>query len=126
MPFKKIQVELLQTQTHYTEVACDKCSKPLEKQFITDPRSLQYDNALVLTLDGGYGMFLDDLDRDGTRFNEVFDAILCHDCAHILAAWLGKDPSYWHGHEAGYPPHAGHEAVSIKDDPSKLQQDELF
>lgn len=67
----------------------------------------QWDNALVISLEGGYSMFIDPINPDrpdptvGLLSN--YRAVICHDCAHQLCAqvpWLGRliDPHYSHAH----------------------------
>jgi len=52
-----------------------------------DDWTIQYDRALAVTIDGGYGMFFDVIgssERERT-------ALLCHDCAHAFVRanpWL--------------------------------------
>lgn len=66
-----------------------------------------YDNALLVRLSGGYGLFFDGND---------FHFILCHDCSHELcelAPWLGAliNPLASHSHRPAYlqanPDHVG-------------------
>lgn len=72
--------------------------------------SRQYNNALPVTLTGGYGMFFDDIDTGDRTF------FLCHECAHRLCEqipWLGQliDPLKSHSHRPEYwaanPDHEG-------------------
>lgn len=92
---------------------CDRCQKDLPFQHdIQLPGSIQYDNALVVRLDGGYGMFVDDPFRsehlDQRGLHPIFDALLCHECAHDLAVFLGKDARTWHTHRPGSGMHPDH------------------
>lgn len=65
-----------------------------------DNAGQQYDNALDVTLSGGYGMFFDNIDGN----HKVF---LCHDCAHracLVLPWLNKllQPESSHSHRAEF------------------------
>lgn len=80
---------------------CTACGKKLEPEFSGpdfDPASEQWDNALEIQFNGGYGMFIDPFDRQ-------YRAIICHECAHDLCdkvPWIGRllDPSNSHSHSA--------------------------
>ncbi len=78
---------------------CTACGKELELEFPDlSPESEQYDNALEVRFDGGYGMFVDPIDED-------YRAIICHECAHDLCdtvPWIGKliNPFSSHAHAA--------------------------
>lgn len=64
---------------------CDACGKTLEKVFDrTPPEVLQYDNALHVRFDGGYGEFVDNFGTEEER--DRYYAIICHECAHDLCA----------------------------------------
>jgi hypothetical protein len=74
---------------------CDVCGKTLEAVFPErcpidgcgelpedhrhPPKYLQYDNALHVRFDGGYGEFVDNYEG-GDRYY----SIICHECAHDL------------------------------------------
>lgn len=66
---------------------CANCNTELKLVFDSpmrrrDDYTTQYDNALAITLGGGYGMFFDFIfDAD---FKDL-TALLCHDCAHEFA-----------------------------------------
>jgi hypothetical protein len=92
--------------------ACIACGRVLEPVF---PESCypQFENALHLEFDGGYGEFVDG------PFHEPgpLAVILCHACAHDLAArnpWIERilDPEHSHTHRPGQ----GHEPVPTIDD----------
>jgi len=92
---------------------CDRCNTPLPRQHnIQQPDSIQYDNALIVRLEGSYGMFVDDLFRaeelDQRNLHPRYDSLLCHECGHELAKFLGKDPSNWHTHNPDSGMHADH------------------
>jgi hypothetical protein len=96
---------------------CDRCHLELPIQpGITEPGSVQYDNALVVRLEGGYGMFVDSLPWgdtvDNRGLNPRYDALLCHECAHALALFLGKDPSNWHTHRSDSGQHPDHHDIA--------------
>jgi hypothetical protein len=61
---------------------------------------VQYDNALEVSLSGGYGMFFDNIDGD-------HHVLLCHDCAHVACLnlpWLDRllRPDFSHAHSAEF------------------------
>jgi len=92
---------------------CDRCKKRLPEQpFIQQSGSFQYDNALVVRFEGAYGMFVDDLYRndelDHRNLHSDYDSLLCHECAHELAIFLGKDPRRWHTHRPDSGMHPDH------------------
>lgn len=73
----------------------------------------QYDNALWITFDGGYGEFIDICTMEDAEHHR---AILCHECAHQLCdlvPWIHKliDPHRSHSHKTSYieqhPEHYG-------------------
>lgn len=95
--------------TIYTDVTCDKCGKePLRHHGINPASSMQYDNVLLLELHGGYGMFIDPMNYPREGHDPSTTWILCHECAHALAEWLGVDVHNWHTHVPGGPQHADH------------------
>ena len=88
---------------------CVSCGHELTRVSEGDFTSKRYDNALEVTLTGGYGMFFDNIDAD----HHVF---LCHDCAHRLCdalPWLANliQPEHSHAHTAqfwaAHPDHEG-------------------
>lgn len=108
---------------------CDNCQNELKQVFpdMTDV-DYQFDNALVIGLFGGYGMFIESAryagepcpvvlkDTGATR--EIF---LCHDCAHELC---DKFPAFGslvnpydsHTHTVEYwETHPDHEGIDKKD-----------
>ena len=92
---------------------CDRCSLILPRQDnIQQNGSIQYDNALIVRLEGSYGMFVDDLFRDDEldyrNLHPRYDSLLCHECAHELAKFLGKDANNWHTHNPDSGMHADH------------------
>jgi hypothetical protein len=67
---------------------------------VDDPSFAQYNNALPILFDGGYGMFQDDVDN-GSRY----EVVICHECAHELCRlvpWVDKllRPHGSHSHAA--------------------------
>lgn len=81
--------------------ACQKTLEPVFEDSDADACS-QFDNALIVEIHGGYGMFTDSLGAskyDGIPglidYNQV---ILCHECAHEACEalpWMNRliDPS---------------------------------
>lgn len=79
-------------------------------RFQNNQHYAEWDNALLIDLRGGYGMFFDDHDQ-GPK-----SAALCHDCAHSLCdtvPWLAAllNPAKSHAHTQAYtdanPDHYG-------------------
>lgn len=48
-------------------------------------------DALVITLDGGYGQFI-----DCGNPNDTVTVVLCHTCGHKVTDLLGIDTTGWH------------------------------
>ena len=95
--------------TDHTPRTCDRCDKELVPQhdgcdhhcmWHREVEPGQWDNALVVNFDGGYGMFVDPIHRE-------ISAVLCHECAHELVEqepWIRKaigDPLLSHSHREG-------------------------
>lgn len=72
-------------------VVCSRCDNPLPEP-VEDGPGPRF--ALVVRLDGGYGMFCD----PGFEDSDDWARVLCHDCAHELCEFLGLDPRSWHAH----------------------------
>lgn len=90
---------------------CDNCNAPLRKHDYYDSDSTQYDNAMRITLGGGYGMFIES-DSFGGPAGEI---IFCHECSHKLCElfpgfdqhvlphsshshamdWVAEHPDHW-------------------------------
>lgn len=91
---------------------CSACGKELEPEFDGsdfDPASEQWENALEVQFNGGYGMFIDPIDED-------YRAIICHECAHELCdktPWIKKLLHPWnshsHRHDRDWTGHEGHD-----------------
>lgn len=91
---------------------CHSCKTPLVLVFPSDdPNCRQFDNALEITFEGGYGMFTDEIGDD-----ERQNVIICHECAHELCRivpWVEKliDSRRSHSHTQAYkkahPDHYG-------------------
>jgi hypothetical protein len=101
MGFKVRKVQRPKTVWVYEDVTCDRCAKavpPLSS--ITRDEGLQYDNVLILNLVGGYGMFIDPEISLGPwrTYDPETTKILCHECAHEFADWLGWDGHTGHTH----------------------------
>lgn len=84
---------------------------------------VEYDNALFVSFDGGYGQFIDPLDSSERERHRV---VLCHQCSHRLCEqnpWLSDllQPERSHAHTerfwADNPEHRGW------DDPSRDSDD---
>jgi hypothetical protein len=78
---------------------CVNCGGALKPVFDDYPNE-QYDNALEVTISGGYRMFFDNI--DGER-----RVLLCHDCAHEACEalpWPAQliQPHDSHAHTAQY------------------------
>jgi hypothetical protein len=105
---------------------CYACSMELTPVFDDPERdeTYQFDNALVISFEGGYGMFVDvlgvpaeqpkDLERGVLRDVGEHQVIICHDCAHRLCEivpWIGTllDPmaSHAHSHRHDWTGHDG-------------------
>lgn len=79
---------------------CVSCATELTPVSDDGSATCQYDNALEVSLSGGYGMFFDNIDCD----HHVF---LCHDCAHtsrLALPWLNRliQPERSHAHGAEF------------------------
>lgn len=88
--------ELIDENIHH----CFACKKELVPVFLDlhEKGSVQYDNALIVNMAGGYGMFVDPLPQEWLFEEDRLDtsewvqkgrldectAIICHDCAHDL------------------------------------------
>ena len=114
----QVNPELIDENIHQ----CFVCQKELEPVFpnIFKKGSVQYNNALVVNMTGGYSMFVDPLpqewldeeDKQDTGewvkkgVLEEYTAIICHECAHDLCdkvPWINKliDPTNSHAHQYG-------------------------
>lgn len=97
---------------------CDACGNTLEEVFPNPqkcpidgcdelpedhthpPKYLQYDNALHVRFDGGYGEFIDNIGPGPDNYY----SIICHECAHDLCEkvpWIAVmiDPLRSHTHK---------------------------
>lgn len=113
MPFKaEVVVRRERPVVIYTDVTCNKCGKPPPKQSFPRPKeTLQLDNVLLLEIHGGYGMFTDPMNYPRNGYDPESTILLCHECAHELADWLGLDVHNWHTHvpaEFGGTQHTDH------------------
>lgn len=108
-------------------VRCHSCEKKLlpvfQKQEPSDKDHYQYDNALVLSFEGGYGMFIDPFPGDYpvdyekgfiSPSNGEIRIIICHDCSHKLCEdnpWIDKlikpFTSHSHSYEEDWTDHKG-------------------
>ena len=83
---------------------CDRCHSALNVIPGLNPNGVQFDNAVVVSLNGGYAMFVDNFAFDTGEYirenglNSETERLLCHDCAHKLCEFLGINPSTWHTH----------------------------
>ena len=78
---------------------CDRCNKTIPKPWNDSPN---LDNGLLVSLSGGYGEFID------SAFTGSYDVVLCHECAHDLADFLGIDVHNWHAHSPDSGQHPDH------------------
>lgn len=109
MPFTVQRTIRPRPVTVYEDVTCQKCGSELpEQRSIPADGSLQYANNLVVVFEGGYGMFCDPMERAGDPADPEFTKVLCHECAHALADWLGIDVSNWHTHDPQSGQHPNH------------------
>lgn len=97
---------------------CDNCNAPLYR-FPNDGRT-QYDNALIIGVEGGYGMFVESAAFGGPTEQIIF----CHECAHSLCdAYPGLraliEPHRSHAHTVEYiennPDHWGWDYDVVND-----------
>jgi DNA-directed RNA polymerase subunit N (RpoN/RPB10) len=82
---------------------CFKCKQPVPHQF-PEENHVAYalnDNGLTLSFEGGYGEFIDHIGTQATM-------VLCHECAHALAEFLGLDVRNWHTHNPATGQHEDH------------------
>jgi len=98
-----------------TVATCYSCGATLEPVFDNGENgSEQWDNALVVCLEGGYGMFIDPLAPEPSdiakgeieRGHCVLKVVICHDCAHKACEqmpWLDRliEPLKSHAHRYG-------------------------
>jgi hypothetical protein len=80
---------------------CDNCNAPLLRH--ERDGGTQYDNALIITVSGGYGMFVEVPMMGGPDEN----LIICHDCAHRLCFMFPAfndliDPARSHTHRTDW------------------------
>jgi len=86
---------------------CDACGIALEPEFVGGEEYDQWDNALHITFDGGYGEFVDaPIVRMYAHDQPALTAVICHDCAHKLCEthpWIARiiEPATSHTHKAG-------------------------
>lgn len=109
----QVNPELIDENIHQ----CFVCQKELEPIFpdLFKKGSVQYNNALIVNMAGGYGMFVDPLPQEWLSKEDRLDtsewvkkgrldectAIICHDCAHDLCEkvpWMDSliEPEYSH------------------------------
>jgi hypothetical protein len=105
---------------------CYACGSDLEPEYGSEAEALaheQWNNALVIVLEGGYAMFIDPIVEDGEAVDPQrgilqkvgeYKIVICHECAHALCEtvpWLEKliDPLNSHAHRVGrdYGDHKG-------------------
>lgn len=72
-----------------TIIECTRCKDP--QVFKPEMKDSEIPVALVVNLDGGYGMFVDNF-----QHNSYYEWMLCHKCAHEFVAWVGVDLSKSH------------------------------
>jgi hypothetical protein len=112
---------------------CYACGAGLEAESVaTEQEALkheQWDDALVVSLEGGYGMFIDPIGEDRAEpspsqgvLKGSYRVVICHDCAHQLCEkvpWLNRliKPLDSHAHRVGRD-WSGHEGWDL---PHKLR-----
>lgn len=109
---------------------CHNCEKLLEPVDPNHETTYQFDNALVLGLFGGYGMFVESPEYVSTsnllnlrETGATFEIIFCHDCAHELCEKFPAfdrvvNPLKSHSHTTKYwnenPDHEGWDKKGFK------------
>lgn len=82
---------------------CASCHQDMQKLWENDDDdTVQYDNALIVSFDGGYGMFVDNIDYE-MGMDNPYATMICHECAHQLCTdhpWISNliQPYYSHAH----------------------------
>ena len=72
---KKVWLEQIRNEYSAT---CDNCDTPLIHDAVASKTSMQFQDALVIDLNGGYGMFFDCITSGDPRL------VLCEKCANKL------------------------------------------
>ncbi len=90
------------TGGYISDRLCDNCEAPLIRH-VKWSGDDQYDNALVIAVDGGYGMFVESKGFGGPEGVIIF----CHECAHKLCDLFPGfkeyiDPELSHTHTGQY------------------------
>ena len=103
MPHTVEYREVLRKTAVYAQATCDKCGRDLLPVFGgEEDGGAQFKDALVLQARGGYGMFLDDYDRNThLPVDGRYDKIYCHDCGHEICNMLGISAEGWHTCDEG-------------------------
>lgn len=94
---KDVQVQIPVVEN----VSCDRCGTAFTTadRAYPDNTGLEFRDALVVSLSGGYAMFIDPepIPHAGSAFPDpMWDKVLCHTCAHELCDWFGMDVSAEH------------------------------
>lgn len=98
---------------------CYACDKALEAD---DDTNYQFDNALWVHFEGGYGMFVDEPDQGlVTGYTPKYRVVICHECAHALCKqvpWIERliEPRSSHSHRTSDHPRLlaeGHEGWDL-------------
>jgi hypothetical protein len=81
---------------------CDRCQSVISNLAGFPDSMTQFENAAVITISGGYGMFEDFIDKklDNRGLNQNTQKLICHDCAHKICDFLNIDTSNWHTHNS--------------------------
>lgn len=97
--------------------SCADCGGDLEPVFPDMDTDYQFDNALWISFQGGYAMFMDPMGTPkGPMGVGGYQAVLCHGCAHALCEahpWVDAliQPLRSHAHTlefwAAHPDHDG-------------------
>lgn len=75
--------------TSHVSTTCVQCEQMLTPVVPEGTTRFQFDNALWIGFFGGYGMFVEspdfaDTPKDAVLPDATREAVLCHDCAHLL------------------------------------------
>ncbi len=97
---------------------CQRCKQPVPISRTGEDSLVAYpdtkwvtENGLHVSFDGGYAEFID-------AWNGAIEIVLCHECGHALADFLGLDVHNWHTHvppELGGTQHADHHDTQKED-----------
>lgn len=86
---------------------CHSCKSKLVSATNDPDTQYQFDNALWIHFEGGYGMFVDDVEAELTGSLPRHRVVICHECAHSLCdaiSWIKEllEPHSSHSHTVEY------------------------